>query len=113
MLMSKKEVKKEINGREYILKTPSPAQQPLFARIAESAGKSSRVDTQLLYTLAMLGLILKQPAINIDKPKRNEDGELSNLAVIEFGERVAEALDAQDIPLEDLFQLTDVIRELM
>lgn len=105
MVNEKKEFKVEIDEKIYIVKSPKPSELPLFTRISMDAKASDKGDIQMLYLLALVGLTLKQPNLNVDKPKRNEDGEITNREILQYGERVADSLDELGLAVEDLIKL--------
>lgn len=112
MLMSKKEITKVIEDREYILKTPAPSLQPLFIRLVGLSELAKSLDEVLLYQIATMGMLLVSPELNVPKPKRNPAGLITNPMILEYGERVADAMDAHNILVSDLAVLMNVAAEL-
>ena len=106
MLLPNFSVQREFNGVKFVVKTPKPSIQPLVAEIVSLLQNTTNSVKQMITTQAMIGLMVREPALGIDYPKRDSDYQYTEQSILEYGEKVADALDEyEDVDLTFIVDL--------
>lgn len=105
----------KICDHDVTIGAPKPSEQALFLRCLSGAGEAERTETKLLYTVAALGMAIKAPKIAVPLPKRELDGEYAPLAIIEYAEKVVDAIAEAlpDFSAADLMAVGEAVKDIV